>query len=265
MKKSVFIVDNDKPFVNEVVNVLTSKDKYEVLGFAEDGKVAIERINNLKKIDYLIINLILPEHDGFETLRSIKNNHNVKISHIIAIPFFMNQMMLMNAEDLNIDDYILKPLTVNSLIYHMEQFEKNPENIKISNQILNENSLDKKITMLLHEVGIPAHIKGYVYLRQAIKKCCNKENEYLGAVTKILYPEVAKTFNTTGSRVERAIRHAIEVAWNRGDTDTINRIFGYSISRNKDKPTNSEFIAMIADYLTIENMKKENEKVKVAL
>lgn len=257
MRKSVFIVDNDKMFVNEAVNALNSKVKYEVLGFDDDGKKAAERIVAFGYIDYLIINLILPVHDGFETLKIIKSHPNVRVNHIIAIPFFMNQAMLQNAEGLNIDDYILKPLSVSSLLYHMEQFEKNPDNVKVSSQILNEDSLDKKITMLLHEVGIPAHIKGYVYLRQAIKQCCNKENDYLGAITKILYPEVAKKFNTTGSRVERAIRHAIEVAWNRGDTDTINRIFGYSISRNKDKPTNSEFIAMISDYLTIENMKRE--------
>lgn len=261
MKKSVFIVDNDKSFINEAVDELTKKEKYEVLGFEEDGKKAIERIIEIGYIDYLIINLMLPVHDGFETLRGIKNHPSVRVNHIIAIPFFMNQAILKNAEEFNIDDYILKPLDVKSLIYHMEQLEKLPDNFKISNQILNEDSLDKKITMLLHEVGIPAHIKGYVYLRQAIKQCCNKENDYLGAITKILYPEVAKKFNTTGSRVERAIRHAIEVAWNRGDTDTINRIFGYSISKNKDKPTNSEFIAMIADYLTIEDMKREKVSI----
>ncbi len=261
MRKTVFIVDNDKALINEVVQELTKKDKYEVLGFEEDGKKAAERIIDLGYIDYLLINLMLPIHDGFETLRLVKNHPSVRINHIIAIPFFMNQVMLKNAEEFNIDDYILKPFNMSSLLYHMHQLDKAPTDVKVSNQILNEDSLDKKITMLLHEVGIPAHIKGYVYLRQAIKQCCENGNEYLGAITKMLYPEVAAKFHTTGSRVERAIRHAIEVAWNRGDTDTINRIFGYSISRNKDKPTNSEFIAMIADYLTIEDMKREKVSI----
>lgn len=257
MRKSVFIVDNDKSFIKDVILELNASNKYEVLGFEEDGKKAGEKIIDLGYVDYLIINLMLPVHDGFETLRMIKKSPKVRVNHIIAIPFFMNQTILQNAEEFYIDDYILKPLNSSSLIYHMNQLDKVRDDVKVSNHILNEDSLDKKITMLLHEVGIPAHIKGYVYLRQAIKQCCKNSTDYLGAITKILYPDVAKKFNTTGSRVERAIRHAIEVAWNRGDTETINRIFGYSISRNKDKPTNSEFIAMISDYLSIENMKKE--------
>ncbi len=257
MKRSVFVVDNDKAFIDEVVSELISSNKYEVLGFEDDGKKAAEKIISLGYVDYLVINLMLPQHDGFVTLKMIKNHPSVRVNHIIAIPFFMNQTMLSNAAEFNIDDYILKPFNVSSLIFHMEQLSKEQNNDRFSQQILNEDSLDKKITMLLHEVGIPAHIKGYVYLRQAIKQCCNNGNEYLGAITKLLYPEVAVKFNTTGSRVERAIRHAIEVAWNRGDPDTINRIFGYTISRYKDKPTNSEFIAMISDYLNIENMKRE--------
>ncbi len=256
MKKKIYIVDNDKAFINEAVSELNKLDNYEVVGFDEDGKKAAINILNLGHIDYLIINLILPGNDGFVTLRLLKNNSSVKVDHIIAIPFFVNMAMLKSAEDLNIDDYILKPFDMSSLIYHIEQLDKAPSKVSISNQILQEDSIDKKITMLLHEVGIPAHIRGYVYLRQAIKKCCENGNEYLGSITKVLYPEVALMYHTTGSRVERAIRHAIEVAWNRGDTETINRIFGYSISKNKDKPTNSEFIAMISDYLNIENMKK---------
>ncbi len=260
MKKKVFIVDSDKAFINDLVNQLSKSGNYQVVGIEEDGLKAGEKLIELKDVDFLIINLILPEHDGYETLRMLKKNPQVNVQYIIAISFFVNQAMLQSIENHGVDDYILKPCEANSVLFHMDQLTHVTNTVRVSQLILEEDSLDKKITMLLHEVGIPAHIKGYVYLRQAIKQCCQSNGEYLGSITKILYPEVAEIFRTTGSRVERAIRHAIEVAWSRGDTDTINRIFGYSISRSKDKPTNSEFIAMITDYIMIEEMKKNPVK-----
>ncbi len=256
MRKKVFIAEVDKLLIDDLVNLLDKSNNYEVVGISSDGLDAVKKIEEIKKIDFLILDLNLPYHDGFVTLREIENNDSIYIKSIIVLSSLINNTIAKNLLLRGVDDYILKPCGAQSILMHMEELIQLSSTKEVTSLILNENSLDKKITMLLHEVGIPAHIKGYVYLREAIKKCFNNQGMYMGGITKILYPDIAIQYKTTGSRVERAIRHAIEVAWSRGDTSTINKIFGYSISRLKDKPTNSEFIAMIADYLLIEETKK---------
>jgi two-component system response regulator (stage 0 sporulation protein A) len=158
------------------------------------------------------------------------------------------------ASVLGAEYFIVKPVELNSVLNIINQLLK-PNVIKNGDVVAltkgkEEIDLDIEITEILHEIGVPAHIKGYLYLREAISMVYNNI-EILGSITKILYPVVAKKFKTTSSRVERAIRHSIEVAWNRGNVDTISQIFSYTISYNKSKPTNSEFIAMIADKLRL--------------
>ncbi len=260
MIHKVFVVDSDASFVNNLVNKINKNKNYEVVGIAKDGLEAIEKLKSLKEeVKFLVINLILPQYDGFETLKRIKEDKSIHVDFIIALSFYSN-MAIRDAIDVyHIDDFIQKPCSCDSLMNHMEQLLTFRAIEKSKESVLKESSIYKKITMLLHSVGIPAHIKGHAYLRQAILLCYENNSEYIGSVTKVLYPEIANIFHTSGSRVERAIRHAIEVAWTRGDTDTINRIFGYSVSRFKDKPTNSEFIALITDYIIIEeNIKKNN-------
>ena len=149
---------------------------------------------------------------------------------------------------LNSDMFMIKPFTPAYLLDSIETVMRMDKEKGAS--LKEEGEVESKITDLLHEVGIPAHIKGYTYLRTGILQTY-RNPDYIGRITKLLYPEIAKKYKTTGSRVERAIRHAIEVAWTRGNIDTIDEIFGYTISASKAKPTNSEFIAMMADYLSI--------------
>ena len=173
--------------------------------------------------------------------------------------------MIVDLQKYSIAYLLMKPFEVKQIINKMiaiSGVETNGNvislNVSERDKIL-QLELEKNITDILHEIGIPAHIKGYMYLRTAILQ--TYENiDFLGQITKVLYPEIAKTYSTTSSRVERAIRHAIEVAWNRGNVDAIDEIFGYTISANKAKPTNSEFIAMIADKLRLDNKIKNNER-----
>ncbi len=244
-KKSVYVVDSNKEFVARIVSALSSQNDMYFAGSASNGKEALIQLKTLKDIDVILIELIMPVMDGFALLNELKGYYgNSKRPYIITSSELVNQNVLNLVTSLGSNQFVLRPYEVESFIKDIRVID--------TEKIVSTFSLQKQITELLHDVGIPAHIKGYNYLRTAIEY--SYENaDYIGQVTKILYPEIARKYKTTGSRVERAIRHAIEVAWNRGNIDTIDDIFGYTISSSKAKPTNSEFIAMISDYLNIEN------------
>lgn len=238
-----------------------TKDYLKNAGFrtpdeAVDGEDAFQKIVKLHP-DIVIIDIWLSKLD---TASVIKNTLKIDYLPDMAPAFIVtsqlnNPSMLTEASDAGADYCILKPVNYPSLVERIRRLMLKRETPK-PKYVLENNinaELESQVTKIIHQIGVPAHIKGYQYLRTAILMTIN-DNEIINSVTKILYPSVAKQYKTTSSRVERAIRHAIEVAWDRGDVDTLNSYFGYTIQTSRGKPTNSEFIAMIADNLRLANM-----------
>lgn len=256
--KKIYIIDNDEVFLRELKEVIYNSLGYELIGFSTDGNNIVEKLQNHNTIDFLIVNTLMPIIDFYELLNEIKQNKNIKVKHIFIVQCFISENTIKSYKSLGVDDYIVKPCHPNTVLNHIKQFDSSNQKLEVTEKILEDNSLEKKISIILHEVGVPAHIKGYVYLRDAIKRCYYSKEGYMGNITKKLYPEIARDYYTTGSRVERAIRHAIELSFTRGNVDIINKIFGYSISKFKDKPTNSEFISIFADYLKIDMQESIN-------
>lgn len=231
---------------------------------AKDGMDALDKIRE-KNPDILILDIIMPHLDGLGVLESLHKLDLEKTPKIIILSAVGQDKITQKAINLGADYYIVKPFDFKTFIKRLKQIigtegekgsKESKEYIQIP-EVVNTTSsdstksLEAKITNIIHEIGVPAHIKGYLYLREAILMVI-QNIDLLGAVTKELYPGIASKYNTTPSRVERAIRHAIEVAWTRGKIDTIDKIFGYTVNNNKGKPTNSEFIAMVADKLRLE-------------
>jgi len=200
----------------------------------------------------------MPYLDGLGVLEKLKEINYSKTPKIIMLTAFGHENVTQRAVELGASYYILKPFDMELLLTRIKQvmseadLEPNLSRVRKSLLLANPNNIEFNITEIIHELGVPAHIKGYLYLRDAIIMVYN-DIEILGAITKVLYPRVAEKHKTTPTRVERAIRHAIEVAWNRGNVEIIKSTFGYTINTSKTKPTNSEFIAMIADRLKIES------------
>ena len=203
---------------------------------------------------------MLPGIDGYQVCREIRAKSNVPIIMLSAKGEIFDKVLGL---ELGADDYIMKPFDNDMVINRIKHIKntmghKVHENRKINayeskNEYI-ERNLESDVTNIIHEIGIPAHIKGYQYLREAIMMSV-EDPDMLGSITKVLYPTIAKRYQTTSSRVERAIRHAIEVAWNRGKMETLDNLFGYTISTGKGKPTNSEFIALIADRIRLQYKK----------
>ncbi len=215
-----------------------------------DGERAVERINE-GRYDVVIVDLWISGIDGIGILRTAESLALKKKPSFILMSPINKQSILVEASEAGADICILKPFDVSSLIGHINSLVKIKERpAEMAKALTAENDLEAQVTKIIHQIGVPAHIKGYQYLRTAILMTID-DNECINSVTKILYPSVAKKYQTTTSRVERAIRHAIEVAWDRGDVDTLNSYFGYTIQNSRGKPTNSEFIAMIADNLRL--------------
>ncbi len=263
-KINVLIADDNKEFCNILNDYLLNQSDIVVVGIAKDGIEALKLIEE-KKPDLVILDIIMPHLDGLGVLERLNNMNIDPIPNVIVLSAVGQDKITQRAITLGADYYVVKP-------FDMDVFTKRIRQM-FNNTISNVNSrrvgtfqeekednfakpkhidLETEITGIIHEIGVPAHIKGYMYLREAISMVVNNI-ELLSAVTKELYPSIAKKYNTTASRVERAIRHAIEVAWARGEVDTINKLFGYTIHNGKGKPTNSEFIAMIADKLRLKN------------
>ena len=268
MKIKVLLADDNKDFCQVLKEYLSNEDDIEILGIAKDGIEALELVKS-KQPDLLVLDVIMPHLDGLGVIEKLNEMELEKMPKIIVLSAVGQDKITQTAINLGADYYIVKPFDfvifinrIRELVLNKAAASQSKTSNKQASEVQmtrsNENqksssgNLDAEITNIIHEIGVPAHIKGYLYLREAIKMVINNV-ELLGAVTKELYPNIAKEFNTTPSRVERAIRHAIEVAWSRGKVDTINQLFGYTVHTTKGKPTNSEFIAMIADKLRLEH------------
>jgi two-component system, response regulator, stage 0 sporulation protein A len=263
-KIRVIIADDNKEFCNILSDYLLNQRDIDVIGVAKDGLEALKLIEQ-EKPDLVVLDIIMPHLDGLGVLERLATMNLEPIPRIIVLSAVGQDKITQRAITLGADYYVVKPFDMDIFTKRIRQLfndtisgsESKKTNYIGDSTGIRDNKpeptdLELQITGIIHEIGVPAHIKGYMYLREAITMVVN-DMELLSAVTKELYPNIAKKFNTTASRVERAIRHAIEVAWSRGQVDTINRIFGYTIHNDKGKPTNSEFIAMVADKLRLKN------------
>lgn len=259
-KLNVAIADDNEKMLQVLGDIVRSDEEFHVVGTAKDGEEAYEMIKK-KEPDVVLLDIVMPKLDGLTVMDKIKHDRNIK-KHpaFIMISAIGQEKITENAFELGADYYIMKPFdsdVVINRIKHVRDCEKHKstEVRKINpyekQEKVEERNLENDVTNIIHEIGVPAHIKGYQYLREAIMMSVT-DMEMLNSITKILYPSIAKKFQTTSSRVERAIRHAIEVAWSRGKMDTIDELFGYTIHNGKGKPTNSEFIALIADKIRLE-------------
>ena len=244
----VFIADSGEDFCTGLTAALQRAGGFQVVGTANDGEQAIRLIQE-RKPEVLVLDLMLSKQDGISVLKNIANLERKPIT--LATSAFVTEYVSAAAANLGVRYLMLKPCDMTALVERLEEI-RGGENLRLAERRRpDKNSIENMVTGIIHEIGVPAHIKGYQYLREAIIIAVN-DMDVINAITKVLYPQVAKTFQTTPSRVERAIRHAIEVAWDRGDLDTLQRFFGYTVSNTKGKPTNSEFIALIADKLQLQ-------------
>ncbi|MBN5957763.1 sporulation transcription factor Spo0A [Clostridioides difficile] len=263
-KIKIVLADDNKDFCQVLKEYLSNEDDIDILGIAKDGIEALDLVKKTQP-DLLILDVIMPHLDGLGVIEKLNTMDIPKMPKIIVLSTVGQDKITQSAINLGADYYIVKPFDfvvfinrIRELVSNrVTQVEPKPRPVQEtqmtrSDFVKNVGNIETEITNIIHEIGVPAHIKGYLYLREAIKMVIDNV-ELLGAVTKELYPSIAKKFNTTPSRVERAIRHAIEVAWSRGKVDTINQLFGYTVHNTKGKPTNSEFIAMIADKLRLEH------------
>lgn len=247
----VMLADPNDDFRALLAQAIAGEEGLELAASTGDGLEAL-RLLRESRPDVLLLDLVLPGLDGMELLRRMPES-GVEPSVLVVSSFF-NEKTIAEAAMLGAYYFIPKPCDVEALLSRVRQSMELPATLapyeppeRPGNS---EMELEAAVTDVIHEIGVPAHIKGYQYLREAIIITV-RDMDVINAVTKVLYPAVAKKFGTTPSRVERAIRHAIEVAWDRGDLETLQKFFGYTVSNIKGKPTNSEFIAMIADCLSL--------------
>ena len=253
---NIVVADDNREFNDLLSSYLSMQPDFEVVGNAYNGKEALE-IFEEHRVDVLILDIIMPHLDGIGVLEALAETKAEERPHVIMLTAFGHENITRRAVELGASYYILKPFDMEILPDRIRHLTGNDmpaivsENGEFAGKVKQRSRpLDEEVTGILHQIGIPAHIKGYLYLRDAILMVV-EDVDLLGSITKILYPEIATRFNTTASRVERAIRHAIEVAWARNNVDVIKKFFGYTISSEKGKPTNSEFIAMIADHMRL--------------
>ena len=264
-KITVLIADDNIEFATTLKKYFDSKDNMEVIAVAKDGEEAFEKIVECQP-DVALLDVIMPHLDGIGVLEKLNSTNLEKYPFCVMISAVGQDKITKQAINLGAQYYVVKPFDIEVLIKRIESLknyqtpdrkpnfvvkETKAEYIQIPKSEKSEENLEALVTNIIHEVGVPAHIKGYQYLREAIMMVV-EDIEVINQITKSLYPKIAYKYGTTPSRVERAIRHAIEVAWGRGQQETVEKIFGYTISASKGKPTNSEFIAMIADKLRLE-------------
>ena len=246
-KKKVVVADAGEDFRRLLVETLDAENDLKVVGDTGDGGMAVELCRQ-KGCDVLVMDMILSTLDGVEVLTQI--SELTPKPKVLVLSSFASGSVAELAAAKGADYFMMKPCKTSSVAQRVTQMVTSLSPMSEETQ-RSGGSLEATVTAIIHEIGVPAHIKGYQYLREAIMIAV-ADMDVINAVTKVLYPEVAKRFGTTASRVERAIRHAIEVAWDRGDLETLQKYFGYTVSNAKGKPTNSEFIAMIADRLQLE-------------
>lgn len=251
MKKRVLAVDDNKAMIEMLKEYFSSNKQIEVVDEAYDGEMAWNKIEeNKDSFDVVLLDLIMPKKDGFYVLEKIKKiKTNIKV---IVVTSYNEQETIRNVSEYGVRYFVLKP-------FDLKELEKKIMDItsdKRGNEILdlNEGKEQMMITKMLHDLGVPSHIKGYQYVRDAITMVYNNPS-LIGGITKELYPEIGKKYDASVTRVERAIRHAIEVSWNRADWDLMEDIFGHSVDIDRAKPTNSEFIVTVADRLRLDSLK----------
>lgn len=258
-KLNIAIADDNALMVQLLDQIVSSDEELRVVGKAGNGEELIDIIKE-KKPDVVLMDIIMPKLYGLAVLDRVNHEPEMKKPAFIVISAVGQEKTTEDAFELGADYYILKPFDRDTVLKRIKRARVKrpgvPVKIKAAETNVNEKeylerNLETDVTNIIHEVGVPAHIKGYQYLRDAIIMSVT-DMEMLNSITKILYPTIAKQHQTTPSRVERAIRHAIEVAWSRGKMDTIEELFGYTVSGGKGKPTNSEFIALIADKIRLE-------------
>ena len=245
---TVMIADNTEDFCQGLTAALQRSGGFQVIGTACDGEQAVRMVTE-RKPEILFLDMMLPKRDGISILKAISAMERKPIT--LATSGFVTDYVASAAANLGVRYLMLKPCDMTALVERLQEIRGGENQRKTLARRPDKTSIETMVTGIIHEIGVPAHIKGYQYLREAIIIAVN-DMDVINAITKVLYPQVAKTFQTTPSRVERAIRHAIEVAWDRGDLDTLQRFFGYTVSNTKGKPTNSEFIALIADKLQLQ-------------
>jgi len=264
----VISVDDSQEVRNQLTEYFKNVPDIELIATAENGEEGYKKICDLKP-DVAILDIVMPKMDGLGLLEKLAQSPECAKTCCIMYSAIGNDKVTQKAISLGAHYYIMKPCGDCSVIaerirqvHSLLNVPQTKPSITISSGIakgiaspvIDEQNLESVITDIIHDIGVPAHIKGYNYLRNAIDLCIH-DDEFINSITKLLYPTVAKNFSTTSSRVERAIRHAIEVAWNRGREEVLTDIFGYTIDTNKGKPTNGEFIAMISDSIKLK-MKK---------
>ncbi len=245
---TVIIADNTEEFCGSLTKALHRSDGFQVLGTANDGEQAVHMVTE-RKPDVLVLDMMLAKKDGIAVLKALSNLDKRPV--VLATSGFITDYVASAAANLGVGYLMLKPCDMEALVERLKEIRGAGKQRQMPGAKAGQTSIETLVTNIIHEIGVPAHIKGYQYLREAIIIAVG-DMDVINAITKVLYPQVAKTFQTTPSRVERAIRHAIEVAWDRGDLDTLQRFFGYTVSNTKGKPTNSEFIALIADKLQLQ-------------
>ena len=264
-KIKILIADDNLDFVSTLITYFDTQSDVEIIATAKDGYEAYNIIVE-EKPQVVLLDVIMPHLDGLGVLEKLISS-NIDLPLCVMLSAVGQDSITAQAINLGAQYYVLKPFDMDVLmkriremietptkkktVIPMKTIELKPSYIPISNQASKEEVLEIKVTNIIHEIGVPAHIKGYQYLRDGIMMVVNNI-EVINQITKQLYPDLAKKYKTTPSRVERPIRHAIEVAWNRGQLETVESIFGYTVNSNKGKPTNSEFIAMIADKLRLD-------------
>lgn len=249
---------DDNAGIQEVVSsYVNSQEDMEIVGLASDGVEALEVLKE-KKPDVLLLDIVMPKMDGIAVLETIEQQNQTDKPSVICLTAVGQEELVRRTISLGAKYYMVKPFEMELLIRRIRQLFTQPTvakaeqlKVEIPLQQRRGKNLEERITNIFLVVGIPAHIKGYQFLREAIKMVV-KDPEIINSITKKLYPGIAEHFDTTASKVERAIRHAIEVAWNRGKVENINDIFGYKVYNANDKPTNGEFIALVADKLNME-------------
>mgnify|MGYP002236260413 CR=1 FL=1 len=255
---NVAIADDNERILDLLEEIINMDKELHVVGKAKNGEEMCQIIRN-KQPDVVLLDLIMPKMDGLTVMEKINQDKNVqKRPDFIVVTAVGQERITEDAFNRGANYYIMKPFNNEMLLNRIKTVRRpvrscEKRNDELSSQVpyIREGDLENRVTNLLHEIGIPAHIKGYHYLRDSIIMAV-QDMDVLNAITKVLYPTVAKRYQTTSSRVERAIRHAIEVAWNRGKLDTLDELFGYTVSTGKGKPTNSEFVALIADTIQLE-------------
>ena len=249
----IMLADPGEEFCGLLKRRLEQVSGFEVVGTASDGVRAVELMRQTAP-DILILDLMLAKLDGIAVLKRAREMD--KPPAALVLTGFMTDYVANMASSLGVQYFMTKPCEFDAVCERVREMTTLEGQLRQEVQKRHEASIEAMVTSMIHEIGVPAHIKGYQYLREAIIIAVG-DMDVINAITKVLYPQVAKTFATTPSRVERAIRHAIEVAWDRGDLETLQRFFGYTVSNTKGKPTNSEFIALIADKLQLQLKNRE--------